>query len=247
MNLKWAWDKVVELWYTPYYLWLYWSQNYWLDTDESDFDYKCIILPTLDELVNQTKPTSKTVEFEWGLIDIKDIRTYIDSAVKVNVNFIEILNTEYYLWDDSLRKYYKLLLDELWNQYLRACKWMLLEKYNALEKEYPSTKDNILKYWYDPKQLTHIVRLYILMSRYISWNYDLKIEWEQKDEIMKIKSWFYSLRQARVLASMYYNMSNELLFSYNKPDSYGTKDDLIKLSKEILKKNIIKSILESNQ
>lgn len=74
----------------------------------------------------QTKPTSKIYEYQGGQIEVKDIRNYIESAVKVNVNFIELLSTPYFYSPDmenamKLRSFFKPLLDEQGEIYLRAC------------------------------------------------------------------------------------------------------------------------------
>ena len=36
------------------------------------------------DLINNSKPVSKIYKFEFGEIDIKDIRLYVDNIVKVN-------------------------------------------------------------------------------------------------------------------------------------------------------------------
>ena len=81
----------------------------------------------------------------------KDIRSYTESVVKCNVNFLEILCTPYYIWPEFFRREIKNLMSEMWAFYLKACYGMMLEKQEALRHPYPSTKDKIAKYWYDPK------------------------------------------------------------------------------------------------
>ena len=95
-----AFKYVESLGYRPVYIGLYGSQNYGLDVNDkdyqSDLDWKCLILPTLADLIQNSKPISTVVEFEGGQIDLKDIRAFTDSVVKCNVNFLEILTTEYF-------------------------------------------------------------------------------------------------------------------------------------------------------
>lgn len=232
INLQWAWDKVRELWYNPYYLWLYWSQNYNLDTENSDVDYKCIVLPNLKELVKNTNRTSTTIEFEWWQIDIKDIRVYVDSAVKVNVNFIEILNTPYFLWNPTIREYFTPLLNELGGQYLRSCLGMIAQKHHALEHPYPSKIEQIEKFWYDPKQLCHIVRLFILMQRYLKGVYNYIHDWEEKEMLLNIKSWVIPLQKAREMADEYYCKAKDLVTALSPKDSFETKRELIEFAQD---------------
>ena len=69
--------------HSPVYMCLYGSQNYQMDahTDEyqSDFDYKAIIVPTLKDLVFNSKPISKVVEVENGQVDVKDVRSFFET------------------------------------------------------------------------------------------------------------------------------------------------------------------------
>ncbi len=84
---------------------IYGSQNYGLDvndeTYQSDVDYKCVIIPTLRDLVNDSKPLSTCIEFEGGQIDIKDIRIFTDTLVKCNPAYIETLFSEFSYWTDD--------------------------------------------------------------------------------------------------------------------------------------------------
>lgn len=242
MNLKWVWNKVKELWYSPIYLWLYGSQNYWIDTETSDFDYKCIVLPSLRDLVWQKKPVSVSIEFEWWLIDIKDIRSYIENAVKVNVNFIEILQTEFYIWDSKIRDFYEPLISEMRKQYVRACYWMMKEKHFALCKEYPSKQYEINKFWYDPKQLCHIVRLSLLINRCIDWNFNLMHDWEEKRELLLVKSWKFSLLEAQQCANAFIEKMWKVVDSYDFEDKYVVKNQMLSRSRNIIINDIVEDI-----
>ena len=80
--------------YTVFGVFLYGSQNYNLATEESDIDTKAIIIPSLHDLIFE-KPVSKTVAFEHGECDIKDVREMISNYKKQNVNFVETLFTKH--------------------------------------------------------------------------------------------------------------------------------------------------------
>lgn len=76
-------------------IFLYGSQNYMLDTEESDVDTIAIILPTERELYFE-KPVTKEIHLDNGEhIVMKDIREYIRMLKKQNLNFLEILFTKY--------------------------------------------------------------------------------------------------------------------------------------------------------
>src|SRR5690625_1912469 len=89
------------------------SQNYNLDlyTDEyqSDLDMKAIIIPTLDDLITNSKPVSKTLQTEWGECDVKDIRLYLQTLLKANPSYLETLFTKYYVVDDLFKEEFALI------------------------------------------------------------------------------------------------------------------------------------------
>ena len=82
------------------------SQNYGLDlyTDEykSDIDTKVIVIPSLEEIVMNKKPISTTYICPTNEhIDIKDIRLYFENFKKQNINFLEILFSEFYIINEK--------------------------------------------------------------------------------------------------------------------------------------------------
>lgn len=248
MNLQWAKEYVESLGHKVFYIALYGSQNYGLDTSESDFDYKCIILPTLDDLVHNSKPYSHATEFEWGQIEIKDIRSYVDSAAKVNINFIEILNTPYYIWDERLRKYFIPLQEQMGSLYLKACYGMILEKQAALRHPYPSTIHKIEKYGYDPKQLHHIVRLKCLMDRFVNWDFgNYYHNTSEREALIDIKLGAIHNSQVDVIADSYIREAKSIRDSYTKEPTFDAKEAMLAESRDIIKNSIIQEICNSPQ
>lgn len=157
--------------YEVFCLCLQGSQNYDLDvyTDEykSDIDVKAILIPSLKDIVYNRKPISTTLVMEDNShIDLKDIRLMFETFEKQNINFIEILFTDYKIINPKYQELAERLFslaDEVakinWNASLRTISGMSMEKFKALKHPYPSLKDRIEKYGYDSKQLHHIVRL----------------------------------------------------------------------------------------
>lgn len=85
-------------------IFLYGSQNYGLDTENSDVDTKCIYIPSIDELCLNS-PTSKEFNLENNeKCLIKDIREIVINFKKQNINFIEILFTEYFWVNPKYQK-----------------------------------------------------------------------------------------------------------------------------------------------
>lgn len=74
---------------------LYGSQNYGINTTKSDVDTKAIIVPNMKDLVLD-KPVSRELQFSNGEhCEMKDIREIVKMFSKQNINFVEILFTEY--------------------------------------------------------------------------------------------------------------------------------------------------------
>ena len=153
---------------------LYGSQNYNCDTPASDYDFKAIIIPTMDDIIFNRKPVSTEIEFEGGLIDIKDIRLMFDNYKKQNVNFIETLFTRWYWaapdfvreWKDIRQMADRIAFADP-TKSINCMIGMAKEKEHALARLYPSKVVIVEKYGFDPKQLMHIIRLYNLMQRFI--------------------------------------------------------------------------------
>ena len=183
-------------------LFLQGSQNYGLDiySDEymSDVDSKAIVLPTFDKFILSKEPVSYTKILENNEhIDIKDIRVMFDMYKKANISYLELLfsdfkiiNPKYQSIVDNLIKIRDNIID--YPRLLKACYGMSLEKRKALCHPYPTIKDKIDKWGFDPKQLHHIIRLHILIASL----YDTKVLTKElytpneamRNDLLKIKT-----------------------------------------------------------
>lgn len=83
------------------YIGLYGSDNYGLNTAESDYDFKAIVAPTIRDFI-KGKQVSTTIELPFGLCDVKNPQNMFNCWKKQNINFLEILFTNYYLFNDNL-------------------------------------------------------------------------------------------------------------------------------------------------
>ena len=193
------------------------SQNYDLDiyTDEykSDIDTKVIVIPSLEDVVMNRKPISTThVLPNNEHLDVKDIRLYFESFKKQNINFVEILFTEFYLvnpkyedlWE-ILRHFREDIAHYNRNAALRCMAGMSMEKKKALCHPYPSIIDKIEKYGYDGKQLHHIIRMYNFITCYaLNGSYEECLHFlPQKEEMMKAKLNEYTLEEALDMAERF--------------------------------------------
>ena len=187
------------------------SQNYGLDIEGSDIDTKCILTPTFKDIAmaNQMVSTTHVLDNNEHL-DAKDIRAYISCFRKQNLNFLEILFTEYFIIPvQYYSQWYRLVVNRediaRMNEYraVKSMKGIALEKYHAMEHPYPSKVDILAKYSYDPKQLHHLVRVDEYLTRYIAGEQykDCLIPKDDvREYLLDIKKGKYDLAAARSIA-----------------------------------------------
>lgn len=151
------------------------SGNYGLDTANSDVDTKLILVPGFRDIAMNNSPISTThVRANEAHTDEKDIRLYIETFRKQNLNFLEILFTPYYYLRDDFAEQWHRLVDARediahMNLYraVQSMYGVAKEKYHAFDHPYPSKVEVLKKYGYDPKQLHHQLRVEEYISRYI--------------------------------------------------------------------------------
>ena len=138
-------DKLISLGYNVVGVFLYGSQNYELDYSGSDVDSKAIILPTLNDIVFNRQPVSTTLDMGNGcLCDVKDIRKMFECFKKQNINFVELLFTQYYILNPIYEELFAPMFDNAekiarYNNYasVNCMCGMAFEKYKAhYELEY---------------------------------------------------------------------------------------------------------------
>lgn len=186
------------------------SQNYGLATPQSDVDTKLIVTPTFKDIAMNRKPVSTThIRANEEHIDFKDIRLYIQTFRKQNLNFLEILYTDFAIVNPIYEKQWNRLVESReaithFNPYrsVQSMKGIALEKYHAMEHEYPSKIEVLKKYGYDGKQLHHLVRVEDYLGRYINGeSYESCLDpGPMKQELIEIKMGKYSLADARSIA-----------------------------------------------
>ena len=195
------------------------SGNYGLDYEGSDVDTKCIVTPTFKEIALARKPMSTThVRANDEHIDMKDIRLYVQTFRKQNLNFLEILYTPY-CWFPNYSFF------EQWNRLIehreeithydpvRSVKSMMgiaSEKYFAMEHHYPARMAWIEKYGYDPKQLHHLLRVSEYLDRYLAGEpYGDCLLTKQADYLKEVKQGLHPLEEAREIANKVYTDIHE--------------------------------------
>lgn len=222
------------------------SQNYGLDYKESDIDTKLIITPTFEDIAFNKKPISTTYVRENNEhIDFKDIRLYIETFRKQNLNFLEILFTPYKILNPQYAEFWQKLVDarEAIAHYdihraIKSMKGIALEKYHAMEHKYPSKVDIIDQFGYDSKQLHHLLRVEEYLSRYIageSYESCLIPKELTAGLLKKVKenNAFYNLEEARKLGKQVIEHIDQMCSDYLETVPEGHNEENEALLKEI--------------
>lgn len=186
------------------------SQNYQLDIPGSDVDTKLIVTPTFEEIAMNRKPHSTThVRANNEHIDFKDVRLMIQTYKKQNLNFVETLFTDYQIvnplygaqWN-RLREAREQIAHYSPYSAVKTMKGIAMEKYHAMEHEYPSKLDVLAVYGYDPKQLHHLLRVQEYLKRYIAGEpYADCLIPRDKEFLKEVKQGYFNLDDARSIGA----------------------------------------------
>ena len=198
------------------------SQNYGLDYEGSDVDTKLIVVPNFKDICLNRKPISTThVRENDEHTDWKDVRLYMETFRKQNLNFLEILFTDFYVINPMYKEQWDRLVEARefiarMNQFraVKSMKGIAMEKFHAMEHRYPTKVDIIDKYGYDGKQTSHQLRVYDYLRRYIageSYESCLRPTEDLVPRIMDYKRLsVIPLEEARVEAKHYLEMTEEM-------------------------------------
>lgn len=239
-------DTLVEKGYEVMAVMLYGSQNYNLDTPESDVDTKAIVIPSLDDLIDN-KQTSKTISIADGQCDVKDIRLMFKNYEKQNVNYIETLFTDYYAvnpkWQEQfeeLKQHRETIARLNENRAVNCMYGMIKSKYAHLTKDTPATHEDVTLYGYDRKNYYHMQRLLFLMKDYIdNLPYEKIISYNgrKRHQLLEMKTTPFKLDDVLENAQNIAKRAETLADNFN-----GTTHDFEFPAKEIIKNHIETSI-----
>lgn len=233
------------------------SQNYGLDYEGSDLDTKLIVVPSFKDIALNHKPVSTThVRANDEHIDFKDIRLYMETFRKQNLNFLEILFTPYFWWNADYASEWHRLVTERENiahmnpyRAVKAMKGVALEKYHAMEHRYPTKIDIIDKYGYDGKQVHHLLRVDDYLTRYIageSYESCLRPTPSKRDHIMDYKRQLIPIEQAREEADKYIahvvEIADNFCATHEDKEDPKMRELLEEVSYKIMKTAVVKEL-----
>ena len=165
-------------------IFVYGSQNYNLATDKSDVDTKAIIIPSLENLAIDPIKTKEIQINKEEHCEVMSIMHLIDNFKKQNINFIEILYTEYF-W---INPFY----EKLWNYYFISFR-DLISHYDINKAVISTSRQAIRTLKQNPlngKKVGNGKRLFYFLNSYLAGkNYKdcIFITGELQKEILNIK------------------------------------------------------------
>ena len=228
------------------------SQNYNLDYDGSDIDTKVIVLPSFEDIVLNRQPVSTThVREDNTHIDLKDIRLMWQCFKKQNINFLEILFTDFYIVNNQYKDLWydmRYRAEDIahYNNYaaVNCIAGMVFEKHAALCHPYPTLKAKIDKHGYDNKQLHHIVRCKEFLERYIKGvSYKDCLIPTNPAELIEIKSEYkLSLEEAKRVADCCKADVKAIKEHYMNTHPVKVREDVAEFMQDILVEALKRSL-----
>lgn len=232
---------------------LYGSQNYGLETATSDVDSKAIILLDLKDIIRRKEISTKVDFSDGSQVDVKDVLNMFSNFKKMNINFLEILFSEWNWKNPSFKEE----LDELLNmrealaladtkRLVLASMGMAHNKLKALEKVTDRTKEQIKQYGYVGKELSHILRLenlvHALFEEGLTFAESLKtFTLHSKELVLASKASSLELKEARYLAES----SVDRLKKYADSFEGGIDKSILKSLDDLGERIVIKSIRDN--
>ena len=236
------------------------SQNYELDYAGSDVDTKLIVVPSFKDICLNKKPVSTThVRENDEHTDWKDIRLYMETFRKQNLNFLEILFTDFYIINPMYKEEWDRLVTAREfiarmnvHRAVKSMKGIAMEKYHAMEHRYPAKADIIDKYGYDGKQVSHLDRVDDYLERYIAgeaYKDCLIPTYSRRPRMMDFKMLnVYSLEEARVLAKEILDhvveMADEFCAAHPDQEEAWVRELLEDVSYNIMRISVEKELLK---
>lgn len=143
-------------------IFLYGSQNYGFANWDSDVDSKLIVVPSFEDMCLKSEWLSKELHLEDEHIEVKDIRELRNMFLKQNINFIEILYTDYFILNPKYEK--------LWKTYFVNNREAIshCDRYKALKSISGQLIHTLRQGPSDNKKLHNAHRLYYFLENYLN-------------------------------------------------------------------------------
>ena len=196
------------------------SQNYGTDTEQSDVDTKLIVTPTVRDMMFNKQPVSTThIMPNNEHIDFKDVRLYFDTFRQQNLNFLEILFTDYFILNPLYAKPWGKLVDirekvVRYNPYRAAqAMWGLATRQFKRVGNNESDAELFNKFGYNSKALYNLLRIEDFLRKYTMeiFSYKQCMTPENADFLLEVRNGYYYPDEAMDVAETTYKEVQNLM------------------------------------
>ena len=195
------------------------SQNYGLDCEDSDVDTKLVVTPSFMDTAMNKQPVSTThVRPNNEHIDFKDVRLYLQTFRKANINFMEILFSKYtivnplyaYEWNRLVTAREEIARYDV-ARAIHAMRGTMYTKYKLVGSTSGNHAEAFEQFGYCPKELYVMMRTEEFITRYINGELYADCLVSKQDELLKsIKNGCYTAGDALWMAKTCLDRTNEL-------------------------------------
>ena len=209
------------------------SQNYNLDTENSDVDSVVLVTPPLSEIASVDTPTSTTILLpNEEQIAVKDIRFFMKEILKQNSSFTEILFTKY----NIIGAYYRYL----WAKIVKNAKELGSLNIEKMAKAFLGDAQNnynkLIKN-YDGKTLSKVIHDNYRLSNLLIWgNYKdtLELPKHYNDNILLAKSGYYDEESGVELAAAAIKTMESTIEDYNFPEPKDPPSEIMNIIEDMI-------------
>lgn len=196
------------------------SQNYGTDTEQSDVDTKLIVTPTVRDMIFNKRPISTThIMPNDEHIDFKDVRLYFDTFRQQNLNFLEILFTDYFILNPLYAKPWGKLVDirekvVRYNPYRAAqAMWGVATRQFKRVGNNESDAELFDKFGYNSKALYNLLRIEDFLRKYTMeiFSYKECMTPQNIDFLLEVRNGYYYPEEAMDVADTTYKEIQNLM------------------------------------
>lgn len=212
---------------------LFGSQNYGLETEQSDVDTRSCVARSLEEFIlNKERISSLYVFPDNSHAEYKDLQLFLEVLSKQNPSFLEVLFSKYMILKPSfydmwheLETHREEIAHASPKRFYEGAFGLISQKCKNLTHISPSTNESIMKYGYDTKNLCHLIRMYFMMVAYSEGKpfqacLDVNTNKVGANLCWKAKRGEVNLEEAQFLADHYYNEGKKIMqVNEETPDS----------------------------
>lgn len=234
------------------------SQNYNLSDEKSDLDTKCLVVPSIQDFITgkeMGRGNFTHIRPDQEHIVFTDVRGYFGHLKDGSPNFVELLFSKEFIINPRY--------EDLWNRLLekreeiarynpkmaaKSMNRMIQNKYDNLVnyKTYPTRMYILKDYNYDPKELSHLIRVFYLLEDYINdkaFADCLLGEESKRAQIKQIKRQSpYSYDEAIALGKEYADKANEIWREFSNNTIWKGNEPLKEYMDDTLKEIVYRSI-----